>query len=91
MNDLKGIITELEQQREAIDKAIAALRDAGASSPSAAPRKRQMSEDARRRIAEATRRRWAEQRATVKKAAAKAVTKKGTVKKSKGKKAAVKQ
>ena len=72
MTDLSSIIQELEQQRNAIDRALAALREVGGSGRSTSrppakaigsPRKRQMSEAGRKRIAEATRRRWAEKRA----------------------------
>ena len=71
MTDLSSIISELEQQRDAIERALAALRDVGGSSritsnataQSSTPRKRQMSEAGRKRIAEATRQRWAAKRA----------------------------
>jgi len=81
LGNFKDIINRLEQQKVAIDKAIAALRefDDGESSESERPKakaakavkkaakKRVMSEEGRRRIAEASRKRWA----AVRKAAAK--------------------
>jgi hypothetical protein len=96
MTDLTRIIQDLEQQREAIDRALAALRDIGGSGRAAAkgaanaadaPRKRQMSAAGRKAISEATKRRWAATRAA---AAAPAATKTTVAKKSGGKKAAVK-
>jgi hypothetical protein len=72
LTDVRGIISELEQQRAAIDQALAALREisgfgpaAGKRSPKVSKRggKRKLSPEGRARIAEATRRRWAEQRA----------------------------
>ena len=77
LNDINRIISELEKQRTAIDRAISALRDvsgsAGTSSQGSAskatkksggPRKkRQLSEEGRQRIIEATKRRWAAKRA----------------------------
>ena len=65
------VISKLEQQKEAIDKAIDVLRgfegDGIAEQPSPtktvtgkpAKKKRTMSEEGRKRIAEATRKRWA--------------------------------
>jgi hypothetical protein len=75
--DITGIIRDLEQQRNAIDTALSALRELTSSvttasnagigaTPGDAPRKRQMSAAGRKRIAEATRRRWAEKRAAEK-------------------------
>jgi hypothetical protein len=72
--EITGIIRDLEQQRNAIDTALSALRELANSvaktsnagigtTPGDAPRKRQMSAAGRKRIAEATRRRWAEKRA----------------------------
>lgn len=69
MNDIKNIIQQLEQQREAIDRALSALRAIGgvaatktvAKAP--AKKKRHLSPEGRARIAEATRRRWAAKRA----------------------------
>lgn len=78
MNDINRIISELERQRVAIDRAIAALRDvtgpsAAASStqasvkranaPAATKKRRQLSPEGRQRIVEATRKRWAARRA----------------------------
>lgn len=74
VTDIDAVITQLEQQREAIDKALAALRDIGGSRGASAPqssspaqggiRKRVLTPAGRRRIAEAARRRWAEKRAS---------------------------
>jgi hypothetical protein len=77
LNDIENIIMQLEQQRTAIDKAIAALRevsgDIGPQSSTnktratkAPARKRNISPEGRKRIAEATRRRWAAKRAAEK-------------------------
>ena len=80
MNDEQRIISELERQRSAIEKAIAALREIGGgvgvkqapkATKKAATKKRTMSPEARARIAEATRKRWAAKRAAAKKAAGK--------------------
>jgi hypothetical protein len=89
MTDLGSIIQELEQQRDAIDRALAALRGVGgsdrttskaAAKATSTPRKLQMSEAGRKRIAEATRRRWAAKRA-IEAASKKAGLKQPTAKK----------
>jgi hypothetical protein len=81
LSNFKEIINRLEQQKAAIDKAIAALRDfddgdgleferpksKAAKAVKRAVKKRVMSKEGRRRIAEASRKRWA----AVRKAAAK--------------------
>ena len=94
MTDLSSIINELGQQRDAIDRALAALREirgsGGIASKAAAktlsmPRNRQMSEAGRRRIAEATRQRWAAKRAA-EAASKKAGVKRPTAKKARSKK-----
>jgi pyruvate/2-oxoacid:ferredoxin oxidoreductase beta subunit len=70
LSNFKDIINGLEQQKAAIDKAIAALRefDDGRISESERPKsktvkkavkKRVMSEEGRKRIADASRKRWA--------------------------------
>jgi hypothetical protein len=73
LNDVNRIISELEQQRAAIDRAIAALREIAAPESSIvdtqAPKKRRLSAAARKRIAEATRKRWALKRSVAKKSA----------------------
>ena len=72
--NIENVISQLERQRSAIDRAISALRDIGASNSvlSAAAagstrlgkrRKRHMSAEGRKRIAEAARKRWAQIRA----------------------------
>ena len=68
MKDIERIISELEQQKSAIDRAITALREVTGSSRFTAPRglqapatkkKRRMSAAGRQRIAEGVRKRWA--------------------------------
>ncbi|MBS1982894.1 MAG: hypothetical protein JST16_01875 [Bdellovibrionales bacterium] len=69
MSEINSIISQLERQRVAIHKALEALREvAGQGAPAPTPTratktasagKRSMSEEGRRRIAEAQRRRWA--------------------------------
>ena len=74
MNEIKSVISQLERQRNAIERALAALREIGdsaaspeekrASSPQKTRgRKRRMSAEGRARIGEATRKRWADKRA----------------------------
>ena len=69
MSDISNVIARLEKQRSNIDNAIAALRTLEGSEPasakvSPAPQKRRrMSAEARKRIADAVRKRWAEKRA----------------------------
>jgi hypothetical protein len=71
LGDFKEVISRLEGQKVAIDKAISVLREfeGGAVVEQATPRKvvskkaakkkRTMSEEGRQRIAEASRKRWA--------------------------------
>lgn len=61
MSEIGKIISQLEQQRDAMDRAIAALREVEDQGPK--PVKRQMSAAGRRRIIEATKKRWAAKRA----------------------------
>jgi hypothetical protein len=70
VNDIENVISRLEKQRSAIDRALLALQDiAGPNTPKAQPasqsksRKRRLSPEGRRRIIEATKRRWAGKRA----------------------------
>lgn len=74
MNDIETVIAQLERQRSAIDRAIAALREIGSpgrnpakgAGPAAGPgipRKRRMSAAGRKSISDATKKRWAEKRA----------------------------
>ena len=72
MNNVENVISQLETQRSAIDRAISALREVAGKSPLAKvtalgsngqPRKRHLSPEGRRRIIEATKRRWATKRA----------------------------
>jgi hypothetical protein len=78
LGNFKDILNRLEQQKAAIDKAIAALREFDGSEIAETERpkskhaaktvkKRVMSEEGRKRIAEASKKRWA----AVRKAAAK--------------------
>ena len=69
MNEIAKIISQLEHQKAAIERAISALREIegpsqiGASTapkfPGNASQKRHISPEGRKRIAEALRRRWA--------------------------------
>jgi hypothetical protein len=72
VNDLGNIISQLEHQRASIDRAISALREIGGAShservtPAAKAKtavKRHLSPEGRKRIVEATKRRWAAKRA----------------------------
>ncbi len=76
MNDVTRIISELERQRTAIERAISALREvagrqdvqnlATSSAGGPAGKKRQLSPEGRQRIIDATKRRWAAKRAASK-------------------------
>jgi exonuclease VII small subunit len=84
LSNFKEIINRLEQQKDAIDQAIAALREVddseiseterpktkAAKAVKKATKKRAMSEEGRRRISEASRKRWAAVRKAAKKKAA---------------------
>jgi hypothetical protein len=98
MTDLSRIVQDLEQQRDAIDKALTALRDVGGAKAATTsstkavgpPRKRQMSEAGRKAIGDAARRRWAAQKSaseaantgTANQPIKRAVTKKKALKRS---------
>jgi hypothetical protein len=80
LGNFKDIITRLEKQKAAIDRALAALHefDDGAVAESAVPRKtaakkaakkRVLSEEGRQRIADAARKRWAAKKKASKKLA----------------------
>jgi hypothetical protein len=80
-SNFKDIINRLEQQKAAIDKAIAVLREIDDSGISESERpksktakktakKRAMSQEGRKRIADASRKRWAAVRKTAGKKAA---------------------
>jgi hypothetical protein len=85
IGSLKEIIARLEQQKAAIDRAIGALNEfeedtpVGSSTPEvkgtgkavkkATKKKRVMSEEGRRRIAEAQQKRWAKSKRAAKKLA----------------------
>ena len=76
MNNIENVIKQLERQKAAIDKAITALREVGdvtvqqssatKGTATQASRKRRISSEGRKRIAEAMRRRWATKRAAEK-------------------------
>jgi hypothetical protein len=80
LGNFTEVISRLEQQKAAIDKAIEALREFEDGSVPEQPRptravtekpakkKRTMSEEGRQRIAEATRKRWAAVRKAAKQA-----------------------
>jgi hypothetical protein len=85
LGNFKDVVAQLEKQKAAIDQAIAALRafDEGNPATFEAPKagrpaktvkktgkKRVMSEEGRKRIAEASRKRWAAVRKAAKRAAA---------------------
>ena len=68
MNDVANVISQLETQRSAIDRALSALREISGSSATGPDshggtqnkrKKRHLSPEGRRRIIEATKRRWA--------------------------------
>ena len=68
MNDVESVISKLEKQRSAIDRAISALREI-TGTPAIGPdvaesktKKRHLSPEGRKRIIEATKRRWAAKR-----------------------------
>jgi len=70
VNNVEDVISQLETQRSAIDRALEALREVAGKSPLATMpssngrrRKRHLSPEGRRRIIEATKRRWAAARA----------------------------
>ena len=69
MNNVENVISQLETQRSAIDRALEALREVTGKGRLATPvsngqrRKRHLSPEGRKRIIEATKRRWAAKRA----------------------------
>jgi hypothetical protein len=72
VNDVENVISHLEKQRSAIDRALSALREISGSSASGSDhttrtrsqkKKRHLSPEGRRRIIEATKKRWATVRA----------------------------
>jgi hypothetical protein len=80
LKDINSIVSELEQQRDAIERAIKALKEvtgARAVKPTieqtplpAGRKKRHLSAEGRRRIIEATKKRWAAKRAAAENAPA---------------------
>jgi hypothetical protein len=73
-DSLNGIITQLEQQKAAIERALAALHsldgDAPAQAPAPAKRKGGMTPAGKRRLIAALKKRWAAKKRAAKKAAA---------------------
>ena len=68
MSDISNVIARLEKQRSDIDSAIAALRNlqgnqAPAPKTATHRKRRRMSAEGRKRIADAVRKRWAEKKA----------------------------
>jgi hypothetical protein len=69
VSDISNVIARLEKQRSNIDNAISALRNLEGNQTAApkvaAPqqKRRRMSAEARKRIADAVRKRWAEKKA----------------------------
>src|SRR5579884_3586123 len=67
LNRLRDVISQLEQRRAGIERALQALREASdetgreteSQGPTGRPRKRRMSAEGRKRIAAAARKRWA--------------------------------
>ena len=86
MKDVDSIISDLEQQRSAIERAIAALREIGGvaapqprkvgrpagSGKAVAKKTRRLSPEGRKRIIEALKKRWAEKKAAEKSSTRKA-------------------
>jgi hypothetical protein len=102
VNEVKSIISQLERQKSAIDRAIGALREvtgAGLVQPTVtgapqkrARKKRRLSPEGRQRIIDAAKRRWAMKKAgqaSGAKQAKKATKKKGARKKGGRRKATV--
>jgi hypothetical protein len=80
-SDVSSLIIQLQQQRDAIDRALSALRDIGGNTTAPVPAKKRgrppgskFSAEARRRMSEAQKRRYAEKKAP---AAAPAAKKRG--------------
>jgi hypothetical protein len=98
LNEIANIISQLENQKAAIDRALEALQDfaaTGSITPQESGRKTRsarkggMTPEGRRRLALAMKRRWAAKR--IGKQAKKATATKATAKKAAGKKATAKK
>ena len=66
MNEIENMVAHLERQKEAIDRALSALREVGSGTVSVQdviedkiPGRRRLSAAARKKMAEAARKRWA--------------------------------
>lgn len=59
MTDLSAVLVQLKKERDKLDRAIAALSEAGSGTGSGKRVKRRLSAAARKRIADAQRARWA--------------------------------
>jgi hypothetical protein len=91
LKDVESIISQLEQQKTAIERAISALRDITTPEPvpvkrgrpgrppgrppAVAKKRRRLSPEGRQRIIEALKKRWAEKKAGAKKATKRAARK----------------
>ena len=88
MKDVASIISQLEEQKTAIERAISALRDVTGSEkaapvkrrkpgrpPAVAKKRRRLSPEGRQRIIDALKKRWAEKKAGAKKRTKKAAKK----------------
>lgn len=94
MSDITGVIADLERQRDAIDRALSALRALGGPAPrrpgrpkkmtgtpaTTVAKKRVLSPAGRKRIVEALKKRWAAKKAAA--AAQQSAAKKAPAKKS---------
>jgi hypothetical protein len=89
LNEVDSIISQLEEQRSSIERAISALREISSPAPRRGRRpgtkltrtKRVLSPEGRARIAEAARRRWANLKKAQSQATAKGAAKKTASKK----------
>jgi len=93
LNDITRIISDLERQRNAIERALSALREVterglgntpsvptpsrATESATGTKKKRQLSPEGRQRIIDATKKRWAAKRAALKRQARAASATKG--------------
>lgn len=103
LNDIQNIISQLEQQRTAIERAIAALRDIDVPAPAQRGRpgrkpgktakRTHISDEGRARLAEAMRKRWVAKRSgsVAKKAYKKRAPQKTSSRGAGGRKAAKKE
>ncbi len=88
---LASLDEEIERLQTMRDQVAAALGVAAGARPAAQPKRKGMSEEGRRKIAEAQKARWAKQKSEPKPAAPRATAKKAVAKKTAAKKAAAKK